>query len=98
MMRHRLFSRAPSIWGVRRLVPRRVALLEPLEERLAFSVFTVSNVLDDTSNGSLRKAIMDANAAQGPDQIVFDASFYAGPRTIVINAAPPQIGGQLTIT
>lgn len=71
-------------------------LIEPLEQRINLSI-TVSSVLD-SGPGSLRQAILDANANPGPDTIVFDASFYASAKTIVINSAPPQIGGVLTIT
>jgi hypothetical protein len=71
-------------------------LIEPLEQRINLSL-TVSTVLD-SGPGSLRQAILDANANPGPDTIVFDASFYASPKTIIINSAPPQMAGVLTIT
>ena len=44
---------------------------ELLESRIAPATFTVTSLLDDGSDGTLRKEIADANAAAGPDQIVF---------------------------
>ncbi len=79
--------------GRRRLVP--LVLVEALEERLTPALM-VTNTLD-SGTGSLRQAILDANAAPGPDTITFDPVFFATPRTITITAAPPQIGGPLTI-
>ena len=37
--------------------------------------FTVTNTNDDTNPGSLRRAVLDANASPGYDVIDFDASF-----------------------
>ncbi len=55
---------------------RQRPMLQPLEERNAPAVFTVTNVLDNTfdqGNGrSLRQAIREANENPGFDQIVFD--------------------------
>ena len=74
--------------------------VERLEERLALAVFTVSNVLDG-GPGSLRQAILDANAVVTADTIVFDAAVFSTPRTIDIQNLPlPQFGavsGGLTI-
>ena len=47
--------------------------IEPLEDRRLLAVFTVTN-LDDSGAGSLRQAILDANAAPGADEIEFDAA------------------------
>src|SRR5262249_35782950 len=44
---------------------------ELLEDRTVPSTFTVTNLLDDGSAGSLRSAISQANAAPGPDTIAF---------------------------
>ncbi|HUG99576.1 MAG TPA: Calx-beta domain-containing protein, partial [Gammaproteobacteria bacterium] len=43
---------------------------------------------DDSGPGSLRQALLDANAAAGADQIVFDIP-GAGPHTIVVQTALP---------
>jgi hypothetical protein len=51
--------------------PARARLaLEPLEDRAVPAPFTVTN-LAPTDSGSLRQAILDANATAGPDTIVF---------------------------
>lgn len=44
--------------------------IEPLEARIAPATFVVSNMLD-AGPGSLRQAILDANALPGPDSIQF---------------------------
>jgi hypothetical protein len=64
-------------------------LLEALEDRTVPSTFTVSN-LADSGPGSLRQAILDANASPGPDLIRFGHDARDG--TIVLT------GGQLNIT
>src|SRR5512133_2406203 len=46
------------------------AALEKLESRLLLSVFTVTNT-SDSGDGSLRQAIIDANANPGHDTIAF---------------------------
>ena len=46
--------------------------IEPLENRLLFSVFTVSS-LSDSGAGTLRAAINDANAAGGQNTIDFQS-------------------------
>jgi hypothetical protein len=96
-MRHlpsRIRRRLPS----RRRCEHRLALVvvETLEERLTLTIFPVTTTVDGGA-GSLRQAILDANAMPGPDTIVFDTPYFSTARTIVINAAPPQIGGPLTI-
>jgi titin len=45
--------------------------LEALEDRLVFSVYAVINTAD-SGEGSLRQAILDANAHPGRDTIIFD--------------------------
>ncbi len=67
--------------------------LESLERRLAPATFLVSNA-NDAGSGSLRQAILAANAAAGPDSIAFDATFFATPRTIALS----QANGQLPIS
>ena len=89
----------PRLWGLlgpHRRGGRRIVLARALEERITPS-FTVMNA-GDTGAGTLRQAIIDANNSPGADTIVFDSTFFSTPRTIVINSAPQQIGGQLTIT
>ena len=60
----------------------------------AAATFTVTNT-DDSGSGSLRQAITDANAAAGPDEIVFAVT---PPSTISLLSALPSIMGPLTVT
>src|SRR5207245_1816382 len=50
--------------------------LETMEDRLAPAVFNVSTTIDGVP-GSLRQAIIDANASPGADTIVLPAGRYA---------------------
>src|SRR4051812_525315 len=79
---------------------RRIPVIaERLESRLMLSVFTVSTT-DDSGPGSLRQAIIDANATPIDDTISFDAAgVFATPQTILLQSMLPQIasGGALTI-
>jgi len=60
--------------------------------------FTVLNDLD-SGPGSLRQAILDANASAGSnDTITFDPVFFASPRTITMTAGEMAITDSLTIT
>lgn len=45
--------------------------------------FTVTNT-DDAGTGSLRQAVLDANAATGANTIVFDPSVFSTPQTITL--------------
>jgi len=54
-----------------------------LEERTVPTVFTVLNI-NDTGAGSLRQAVLDANANAGPDSIVFDSGVFGSPNTILL--------------
>ncbi len=54
-----------------RLAPPLHSSLEPLEARIAPATFTVTTT-DDSGAGSLRQAILDANAAVGLDAILFN--------------------------
>ena len=65
-----------------------VPTFDILEDRTVPSTFTVSN-LNDSGAGSLRQAVLDANAHAGADQIAF-ASGLRGTITLTT--------GQLTIT
>ena len=62
------------------------------QEARAAVTYTVTNLLDDGSNGSLRKAITDANANGGADIINFSVS-----GTIPLTSTLPQITEALTI-
>src|SRR6476661_8104952 len=92
-----------SIRGNSAPVARRQGAARPwaeaLEERIALAVFSVTNTLDDNNVGSLRRAIIDANATSAPDTIVFDPAIFSTPKTIVIVSppTPPQITNPLTI-
>src|SRR5271166_6268322 len=75
--------------GVRRGVRTRTRLrFEPLEDRNLLSALTVLN-LADSGAGSLRQAVLDANANPGADTIQFAKGLHG---TIVLTS------GQLTIT
>ncbi|MGH7789403.1 MAG: choice-of-anchor Q domain-containing protein [Candidatus Binatia bacterium] len=56
----------------------------------------VSNA-DDSGAGSLRQALMDANANADLEDILFDATFFGAPRTIRLASALPVISNSLTI-
>jgi titin len=72
--------RAPTLGG-HRFRPH----LEGLEDRTAPAVLMVTNTLD-TGPGSLRQAILDANATPGTDTIAFNIP-GAGPHVITTTAA-----------
>jgi hypothetical protein len=59
------------------------------------STFTVTNT-GDSGQGSLRQAILNANANTGPDQISFNIP-GAGPHTITPLSALPEISDPITI-
>jgi hypothetical protein len=60
--------------------------------------FTVTTT-DDSGEGSLRQAILNANALEGPDTVVFDAAEgpFAEPQTIVLASPLPELLDGLTI-
>src|SRR5262249_28430102 len=70
--------------------PRLVAL----EDRTVPSTFTVEN-LADSGPGSLRQAVLDANANPGADLIVFAPSTSGG--TIALTGGELSVTGDLTI-
>src|SRR5688500_11159790 len=76
--------------------PTSRALLERLEERIAPATFTVTNVADG-GIGPLRQAILDANAAEGPDAIDFSCP-DGGVHTIALASALPVITETLSVT
>jgi hypothetical protein len=65
------------------------------EPRVAAATFTVTNT-NDSGAGSLRQAILDANAASGPDSIAFNIS-GSGVRTIIPASPLPAITSPVTI-
>ena len=76
-----VFSAGPS--------PLAVAMSEPA------ATFVVTNT-NNSGAGSLRQAILDANANPGADRIVFDIP-GSGPHTITPSAALPTISDPVTI-
>jgi hypothetical protein len=72
--------------------PRRARLaVEALEQRCV-PTFTVTNLLDDGSLGSLRWAVGQANATGGEQSIDFDPTVFATHQTITLS------GTQLELT
>jgi titin len=69
--------------------------LEILEDRLALATFLVSSAAD-SGPGTLRQAILDANAAAGADQITFSIG-GGGVQTIAPTSALPAITGAVII-
>ena len=69
--------------------------VEPLEERTLLAIFTVTNTLDSGA-GSLRQAILSANAAPGADEIQFNIP-GSGVQTIAPLSALPTITEAVTI-
>ncbi|MEW6359460.1 MAG: choice-of-anchor Q domain-containing protein, partial [Planctomycetota bacterium] len=69
--------------------------IEELEPRIAPATFTVLNNADSGA-GSLRQAILDANAAAGADDIQFDAGLSG--QTITLTTGQLSITDALTIT
>src|SRR5262245_57822811 len=77
----------------RRPRPRYVTRLEALEDRTVPSTFLVENLADD-GPGSLRQAVLDANAAKGPDLIAFAAGLSG---TIALTSGQLDITDDLTL-
>ena len=69
-----------------RLRPR----LEVMEDRTLLSTFVVSNT-DDSGPGSLRQAILDANAQGGAETITFDPTAFATPQTITLTSGQLEL-------
>jgi hypothetical protein len=69
--------------------------VEAVERRLLFATYTVTTVAD-AGAGSLRQAILDANAGAGADTISF-ALPGAGPYTIAPTSGLPQLTGPTRI-
>jgi parallel beta-helix repeat protein len=93
----KVVDRPRAARAVRRASDHRIRLLlQALEGRVAPANFTVSNA-DDAGAGSLRQAILDANAHAGADTITFN-SFFSTPRTITLTTGQLSITGDVTIT
>ena len=71
---------------------RSQALLEALEDRTLFSVFTVTNTLDNGSVGSLPWAVTQANANPGANTINFSPTAFKTHQTITL------VSGFLTLS
>lgn len=74
--------------------PRARLFLKPLEERTVPALFTVTNNNNDLA-GSLRQAIIDANALAGADTINFAGSVTS---PILLTTGEMTISDDLTIT
>ena len=81
-----------ALWQAR----RTEATVSPSAREVAAN-FTVSNI-NDSGDGSLRKAILDANAMAGDDTITFATPFFSTPRTITLTSGELAINSNLTIT
>ena len=60
---------------------------------------TVVTTTDNHGEGSLRQAILNANALDGPDTVVFDSETgpFAEPQTILLLSDLPELSGEITI-
>jgi hypothetical protein len=79
--------------GVRGAARRARPRLVWLEDRAVPAVFEVSSLLDSGA-GSLRQAILDANAAPGADVVLFAEGFRG---TITLTSGELPVAGDLTI-
>ena len=84
-----LHTRPVSAVQRRGFLPR----LEALEDRTLPTTFTVLN-LDDSGTGSLRQAVLDADASAGPNDIVFAHRLHG---TITLTSGELDLTGDLTI-
>lgn len=76
------------------LTPRASYFAEPLESRLLFATFTVT-APDDAGPGTLRQAVLDANAAAGDDTINFDQAVTS---PITLTTGSISINSNIAIT
>lgn len=60
------------------------------------STYVVSNTANSGA-GSLRQAVLDANAHAGPDVITFVPAVFSTPQTIIITGETPVITDELSI-
>ena len=70
------------------------SIIEALENRIVLSTFTIDN-LADSGTGSLRQAVLDANANAGADLIDFARAARDG--TITLTSGQLSITDDLTI-
>ncbi len=106
-LRRNLTSDSVSLrWGARGIKSERafikvvllalvMGLTAVMPQFASAQPYTVINT-GDSGAGSLRQAILDANANLGPDNIVFDIP-GAGPHTIAVATALPFITDAVTI-
>ncbi len=92
-----MLTRSLRISSIRR--PSRVRLVvETLEPRVVLSSFTVTDNSDSAlDTGSLRNAILQADASTDPTNTITIDSTLAGGQTITLTAPLPQIKGNVTI-
>ncbi|MDB5334719.1 MAG: hlyA 4, partial [Planctomycetaceae bacterium] len=86
-------SRKDRQRGWRRRATRNCQI-ERLEDRTLLSTFTVSNLLDDGSAGTLRTAVIAANANPGEDRVEFSAG---GDGTILLTSGELELTDDLVI-
>src|SRR6516225_9824868 len=79
----KLFAR-PVMPSIRKRPHRARLAVQALEDRTVPSTFTVTNLLDDGSVGSLRWAVGKANAIGGDERIDFDPTLFATRQTITL--------------
>jgi Planctomycete extracellular len=75
--------------------------MEMLEDRWLLSTFTVTNLLDDGSDGSLRWAVNEVDQTAGANTINFDSTVFNTPKTIILTGSPLELSnasGTETIT
>src|SRR5262249_6720847 len=70
--------------------------LQALEQRTVPATFTVMNNMDSGA-GSLRQAILDANAMSGTDSITFDPATFSGIVSINLTTGALAITDAVTI-
>lgn len=71
--------------------------MESLEARRVLATFAVTSDAD-AGSGSLRQALLDANAQAGDDTIEFDAVLFSTPQTVNLASALPTITENLVIS
>src|SRR5262245_24618509 len=97
-----------DLGAVSRRNTKRHLRIESLEDRAVPAVFTVTDLGDNggvdpnpgDGTGTLRQAIVDANATPDDDQIVFDGSLFGSPQSINLEntLTITPTGGGLAIT
>ncbi|HEX2736838.1 MAG TPA: hypothetical protein VHP57_01750, partial [Acidimicrobiia bacterium] len=85
----------PRWWRVLAVVGLVSGAFVAIAQPAAASQFTVTTVADSGA-GSLRQAVLDANANAGPDEIVFDPSIDT--QTITLTTGALSVTEELTVT